>query len=305
MRIEKVTLIGMGAMGTFFAPKLQKIYGDNFRVLANGDRGSRLKNNGIYVGGDRYDFNIIDSDNRDTADLIIIATKDMGIASAIEDIKHQVGENTLIMCAINGVESEEKVAAVYGWEHVLYTVMRVSIVMKEGHSNYDGKSGVVLFGERDNRVKSENVLAIEEVFKQADIPYQIEEDMVFAMWFKYMANVGENMTCAMLGIPFGAFRDNDYANFIRVKAMEEVAIIANLKGIMLTRAEIEKQSETIKHLPKDNKPSTVQDIENHRKTEVEMFSGAICKMGKQLNVKTPVNEILYNGIKVLEGKYID
>lgn len=56
MRIEKVTLIGMGAMGTFFAPKLQKIYGDNFRVLANGDRGSRLKNNGIYVGGDRYDL---------------------------------------------------------------------------------------------------------------------------------------------------------------------------------------------------------------------------------------------------------
>ena len=40
--------------------------------------------------------------------------------------------------------------------------------------------------------------------------------------------VAENMTCAMFGVPFGAFQKNDDANFFRHKAMWEVIRIESL-----------------------------------------------------------------------------
>ena len=55
--------------------------------------------------------------------------------------------------------------------------------------------------------------------------------MIKGIWFKFMCNVGENLTCALLGIPFGVFRTSDHANAIRRKAMEEVVLIAQELGV--------------------------------------------------------------------------
>ena len=54
--------------------------------------------------------------------------------------------------------------------------------------------------------------------------------------------------------------------------------------------------------PRKNKPSTLQDQERGRKTEVEMFSGTVVRLGEELGIDTPVNRVLYHGIKVLEYK---
>lgn len=51
-----------------------------------------------------------------------------------------------------------------------------------------------------------------------------------------------------------------------------------------------------------NRPSTLQDLENHKKTEVEMFAGTVVDMGKKLGVPTPVSWMFYHGIKVHEEK---
>ena len=141
-----------------------------------------------------------------------------------------------------------------------------------------------------------------ELFERCEIPYKINTNMLHGMWFKYMANVGENMTCALLGIPFGAYRTMESANVIRWAAMREVAAIAQKQGIQLGEKEMEKQEKVVMGLPPLNKPSTLQDLEHGKKTEVEMFSGTVIRLGEKLGVDTPVNRILYHGIKVLEAK---
>lgn len=52
-----------------------------------------------------------------------------------------------------------------------------------------------------------------------------------------------------------------------------------------------------------NPTSTVQDLEAEKLTEVEMFAGNVIKMGKELGVPTPINEMFYHGIRVLEEKF--
>lgn len=306
MKIKKVTLIGLGAMGVFFAPKLDAYLGkENFRILADGERKERIQSKGVIVNGVRHQFTVITPETEgDPADLIIIAVKDTGISQAIHDIRYQVGQDTQIICVMNGIDSEERLAAIYGWEHVLYSYMRVSIVMQDGTANYDPKIGKVHFGEAKNNELSERVASIKALFDACTIKYTIDPDMIKGMWFKFMCNIGENMTCAILGIPFGAFQVSDHANAIRRKAMWEVVEIANRLGIDLGEADIVRQEKTIMNLPFTNKPSTLQDLENGRKTEIEMFAGKVVKLGEELGIETPINWMYYHGIKVCEEKNI-
>lgn len=304
MEIKKVTLIGLGAMGVFFAPKLDATLGrGNFRVMAEGERKERLLKRGVTINGVTHRFAVITPETtNDPADLIIIAVKDMGLNQAIADIKNQVGQNTQILCVLNGIDSEERVAAVYGWEHVLYSYMRVSIVMQGSVANYDPGFGKVHFGEAKNDTLSDRVKSIAGLFDGCRIKYDVDPDMILGMWFKFMCNIGENMTCAMLGIPFGAFRVSEHASAIRRAAMGEVVAIANKLGIDLGMEEIERQEITIKKLPFENKPSTLQDLENGRPTEVEMFAGKMVRLGQKLGVQTPLNWMYYHAIKVHEEK---
>lgn len=302
-KIKKISLIGLGAMGVFFAPRLAAAYPEGFRVIADGERKRRLEEKGVIVNGVNYKFPIITPDEKgDPADLILIGVKGYGLDQAIEDIRNQVGEETLIISLLNGVDSEEKLINSFGEKHVLYGYMRMSVVMKDGKADFDPYWGKIHFGEKMNKEYSERVLAVKEVFDKADIPYEIDEDMLKGIWFKFMCNIGENMTCALLGIPFGGFQVSDHANWVRIEAMKEVAAIAQKKGINIGKEEIEMQNKTILTIPYPNKPSTLQDLEAFKHTEIDMFAGTVIQMGRELGIPTPICEMFYHGIHVLEEK---
>ena len=304
-RIETVALIGLGAMGSFFAPRLYRVLGDHFRVIAGGERKKRLEEKGVTINGVNYHFPITEPESGEPApDLILVAVKGYALDQAIEDIRGLVGKKTQILSVLNGVASERAMTEAFGEEHVLYSYMRVSIVMKDGCTDYDPALGKVYFGEKYNRegAYSERVRAVKELFDRCEVPYEIQEDMIRGLWFKFMCNVGENLTCALLGIPFGSFRRSEHANYIRENAMREVAAIAQRLGIELVEEEIRQQDGTVKRLPFPNKPSTLQDLEAGKTTEIEMFAGTVIRYGKELGIPTPMNELFYHGIRVLEEK---
>jgi len=53
-------------------------------------------------------------------------------------------------------------------------------------------------------------------------------------------------------------------------------------------------------LSKNGKTSMLQDMEAGRKTEVELFSGAVMELGGEYGVPTPVNEMLHRIIVAKE-----
>lgn len=302
MKIRNAALIGLGAMGSFLAPRLEEGLGrDHFTVIAGGVRKERLTRDGVRVNGVCRRFRITEPEEGEPVDLLIIAVKDPGLPSAIRDIRRFVGEQTLILCIMNGVESEEKVAAAYGWEHMLYSYMKIPVELKNGSYDFDPQGGFIAFGERENKELSERVLAVRELFESCGIPYRIQEDMILGIWKKFMSNIGENMTCALLGVPFRAFQTSAHANAVKNMAKKEVQAVAAALGIGLTDEMIREQDRRSYEAP-DNRPSTLQDLDAGKKTEVDMFAGTVVRLGRELGIPTPVNELFYHGIKVLEEK---
>jgi 2-dehydropantoate 2-reductase len=272
MKLEKVALIGLGAMGSFFAPRLNSHLGSSFRVIAAGERKDRLEARGVTINGVNHRFTIIaPNDQTGPADLVIIAVKDTGLHQAIADIKNQVGPNTLILSVLNGVDSEEQVAAVYGWEHVLYSYMRISIVMTNGAADFNPDAGKIHFGEAKNDVLSVRVLAVKALFDACGIPYEIDNDMILGMWFKFMCNVGENMTCALWASPSALFkRANTPTSSGAARCGRSSA--SRISSASAGTGRNRRAGTDHQTLPFPNKASTLQDLENRRPTEVAMFA---------------------------------
>lgn len=302
--INSVALIGLGAIGCALAPGLSKAVGtENFRVIAGGERKKRLERKGVCINGKTYHFPIVSPEEKSSpVDLAVIIVKETDLPQAIEDIANQVGDDTILVSFMNGITSEEVIAGRFGKQKVIYGLTRKSVVMKAGVCSYDPRNGYFAFGEARNDTISPRIQAMKELFEKAEIPYRVEKDMVRAIWVKFMCNVSENQSSAILGIPFGAWRDSENANAVREMAAREVIKIANQKGIDLGEKDLLQQREVLKTVPYWNKTSMLQDIENGRPTEVEMFSGTVRRLGRKMDIPTPVNDLFYYCIKTLEDK---
>lgn len=90
--IKTVSLIGLGAIGTYLATQLKSVLGNDLRIIAGGKRKERILRDGMIAGGVRHDFNVVEpGENTGYADLAIIIPKFMGLRSALEDMKNQIG----------------------------------------------------------------------------------------------------------------------------------------------------------------------------------------------------------------------
>lgn len=300
-KIEKTALIGMGAVGAFVAPKLTKELGENFFVIADGNRARKLEK-GILINGEQYRPKTVSPESAERVDLLIFAVKNTHLGRAIEDAAPFCGEGTVVISILNGIDSEEKIKDAIPHANVLKAVIRVPAINKDGVINMPEKSGYISLGKSETGKQEEQLACVAELFDRAGIKYKIPEDMERDMWLKFMCNVSENLPCALLGLSYGAFKKDENLEKMRVKICEEVLNVAKCAGVDLRDEDIKTAGEKVKLLPESGKPSTLQDIEAGRKTEVDSFAGKVTELGEKYGVQTPYCEFLLHSIKILENK---
>lgn len=298
-----ITLIGLGAIGSIYGNLLRQVNDVNLRVLVDTERKSRYEAEGVYVNGERVPFVFINPGEVTVpADLIIVSVKYNHLPQAIQDIHNHVGENTMIMSLLNGITSEEEIANIYGDEKVIYAISNGIDATREGNGVYCSNPGKISFGKKTNETISPQLLAIKECFDRASIRNDIPLDMEQVLWYKFMINVGINQTSAVTRATYGVFQKVSYAKEIAKEAMMEVVQLAQAQNVLLKEEDIEVFFDTIiSGLSEEGKPSMLQDIEAGRLTEVPMFSQKVIDLGQKLQIKTPVNELLFRIIKTLES----
>lgn len=301
MEIKSAALIGLGAVGGFFAPAFANRLGEeNFCVIAEGERKVRLER-GVEINGTSYQFPVVTPSQARPVDLVVMAVKESGFAQAVEQIRGFVGADTQILCVMNGVGHEEQLTEIYGERRVLYSYMRIAAAKEGNVISYDAACSLQ-FGERENQILSPRVEAVRQLLEECRLPYRIEENMVLGIWTKFMLNIGSNLTCALLGVTYGGCAGNEHAVHIQRALMEEVVAVAQAKGIPLDERIMEGQMTASKRFPAQGKPSTLQDLEQGRKTEIEMFAGKVVEMGEELGIPTPHCWMIREAIQALEEK---
>ncbi|MDQ5986119.1 MAG: 2-dehydropantoate 2-reductase [Syntrophus sp. SKADARSKE-3] len=299
---NRVYIIGAGAVGAAYASIIYDKDPACISFIACGERFERLRRDGVVVNGKTYPIPVQNSeDSYPAADLIIVTVKHHHLDQAIREMKSGVGTNTLIISLLNGIDSEERIAAVYGEEKILYATVVGIDALREGNNVVYTKQGKIFFGEKQNFVISKRVRRVADFFNLMGIVHEIPEDMLRTLWWKFMINVGINQASAALKGSYGVFQTSPEARKLMESAMQEVIALARKLAIDLSDQDIEKWYTVLATLSPAGKTSMLQDVEAGRKTELEMLAGKVIELGRRHGVPTPVNEYLFNIIKEIES----
>jgi 2-dehydropantoate 2-reductase len=175
-------------------------------------------------------------------------------------------------------------------------------VKSDNHLTYSNK-GLLCFGEKEPNIISKKVQRLASFFNSVEFPYEAVTNMYQRQWGKLMLNVGVNQTVAVYEGNYGTIQKEGPARETMIKAMKEVMALSSFEGVSLTDPDLKYWLSVLDSLSPDGKPSMRQDLENHRFSEVELFSGTIINLGKKYNMETPANQMLYNQIKDIEKNF--
>jgi 2-dehydropantoate 2-reductase len=290
-------------MGAAYAAMFSEAKDFSVSFAARGERYRRLAQEPLTVNGKQYSVPVVHPDQvEEPAHLVIVALKHHHLEGALQDIKALVGDNTIVLSVMNGLESEEIIGAVCGMEKMVYAIAVGIDAVREGNRFSYANRGKIIFGCLPHDESDQRVDRVKAALDQAGIPNELSENMERVLWWKLMVNVGINQASAVLRSPYGIFQTSPHGLALMKKLMQEVIALAQKKNIDLTLKDLDEWCQILSTLSPDGKTSMLQDIEAGRKTEVEIFAGKMVFMGREYQVPTPVNDTVLHVIKVLESK---
>lgn len=301
MEIKKVALLGAGAVGSYVIWGLCGLEGVRLGLVAEGARAERLARNGCKINGQIFRPEVWTPEEAQGADLLVVALKYGALPGALSAIKTAAGTHTTVMSLMNGVDSEEIIATQVDKSQIIYSLIKVASHGEDGGYVFDPEATIgIIFGEARPPYDSERIQAVDALFKQAGLHARSSECIREEIWSKFRLNVCNNLPQAILGAGIGCYRDSVHMQAIQQGLRRELEAIAAAKGI-----DMSKVSASSKHgsmAPPTARYSTLQDLDAHRHTEIDMFALALMKMGAELGIPTPYCEYTYHMIKAIEEK---
>lgn len=301
MKIKSVAVLGAGAVGSYVIWGLSEKKDIRLGVIASGERAKRLKNKGCKINDTVYHPEVWTPEEAHGVDFLIVSLKYGALPGALDNITAVTGENTVIMSLMNGVDSEEIIAEKVGAEHLLHAVIKVASHKENDGYVFNPETTLgIIFGEVSAPYDSERVQAVLDLFSGTGLHYRATDCILEEIWSKFRLNVCNNLPQAILGAGVGCYRDSVHMKVISDGLRAELMAIAEAKGIDISKADVSSGRGSA--VPPTARYSTLQDLDAGRHTEIDMFSGALIRMGKELGIPTPYNEFTYHMIKALEEK---
>ena len=301
MKIKSVAVLGAGAVGSYVIWELSEKKDIRLDDIASGERAKRLKNKECKINDTVYRPEVWTPEEAHGVDFLIVSLKYGALPGALDDITAVTGENTVIMSLMNGVDSEEIIAEKVGAEHLLHAVIKVASHKENDGYVFNPEATLgIIFGEVSAPYDSERVQAVLDLFSGTGLHYRATDCILEEIWSKFRLNVCNNLPQAILGAGVGCYRDSVHMKAISDGLRAELMTIAEAKGIDISKADVSSGRGSA--VPPTARYSTLQDLDAGRHTEIDMFSGALIRMGKELGIPTPYNEFTYHMIKALEEK---
>ncbi len=304
----KIAIFGSGGVGGYFGGRLAQA-GQDVTFIARGGHLAAMTESGLRVdsiGGDFVVKPVKATDSPQSVgpvDLIILAVKSWQLEDAIEGMQPLVGENTMILPLMNGVEQMDALQNAFGLKHVLGGLCRISAVRAApGHIKHVGIQPSIAFGELDN-AKSERVESLRQMFVSLPgILVDVPANIMVAMWDKYIFICATSGVGAVTRQTMGEFRANPETREMLLHAMEEAAAIGRARGVPLPETLVTEIMGRIDAIAPDVTASMQKDIMAGRPSELEAQNGAVVRMGHALNIPVPTHEKIYEALLPLEKK---
>jgi 2-dehydropantoate 2-reductase len=276
----RIAVLGPGGVGGFLAGALERA-GTPAWLLAREETATVLERDGLRVTsvllGDAWTARPrIATQVRDPVDVLVVATKAVGLAKALDRVQGPVG---LVMPLLNGLDHLELLRERF--PAVVASTIRITADRP--------RPGVIEQTSPVVRVDlategQPDASAVAAVLGGAGIPVRVGGTEAQVMWSKLARLSALACTTAASDLELGAIRDDPAWSARLDRALAEGAAVAAADGASVdpvaTRAELDA-------MPYGSTSSLQRDVRAGRETELDAIAGAVLRAGERHGVATP------------------
>ena len=290
-------MYGAGGVGAFFGALLAHA-GNDVQFVARGAPLEAMRRDGLHIRsaliGDVHVTNVQVHERAaaaSPADLVLVCVKTHQTASIIHDLAGAVGDATIIVTLQNGVESDEVVAARFGWHRVVPAAVYVGATLDEPGVVMHAAPARISIGARPG-FDPARLPAVRHVLASTGQPVQISSDIQHERWRKLMWNASFNAVSATTMRTPGELLAIPETRTLLRRIMQEVVDVARALGIGLLDSDVDDHV-TWTERNSGMRTSTMVDRSRGRTMEADALVGVIVRKGRDAGIATPACDTMY------------
>lgn len=288
----KILIVGAGATGGYFGARLAEA-GRDVTFLVREQRAAFLKQRGLRIAGLERELRIeprvlTAGQLGGTFDVVLLTVKAAGLKNAIADLAPAVGPDTLIVPFLNGMAHMDALAAAFGADKVLGSVVHLV-----GTINGDGDIAILqplarwTLGEQGGGTSAR----LERLLAEVAVPgidVVAAPNGLDAVWQKWVFIVAAGVvTCLMRG-PVGDLAEVPGGEAFVAEVLAEVSMVSAAAGFPVPESE---QANTLAFLTQPGSTFTsslYRDVAAGLPNEGEHIVGDFARRAAELGVAVPL-----------------
>jgi 2-dehydropantoate 2-reductase len=300
----RIATMAAGAVGGYFGARLAAAGHDVFFIARGAHRDAMLKN-GFKIESVHGDVhlpqpNVIDDPAKvGPVDAVLFAVKLWDTEKAAEQTRPLLGPNTRVITLQNGVDSYERIAPIVGPERAIPGVTYVvAVIDRPGVIKQASKFQSIICGTHDGRPDSP-LEAFVNAAKAASIPITLSDNIERDRWRKFVFLSGTSGVTAITRNSMGPILADPDTRALFRNIMLETYAVGRAKGVAIDDDFVDdRMAFADANVPPTMKASMANDLDRGNRLELDWLAGEVCRLGKQLDVSTPVNDTVYAALKL-------
>ena len=294
--------MGAGAVGGYFGGLLSRA-GHDVTFVARGAHLAAMRLQGLALETpqgrwvvDRAHF-VGHASEAGPCDVVLFAVKAYDIDAAAAPLRALIDGGACVVSVLNGVDHQDRLAAVLGSGSVLGGLAMVSgVIVGPGQIRYTSAMSGLRFGEADGSM-SARAVAFRDACIGAGFAAELLPDIRAAQWAKFVGLATNAALTSLFRLPAGYLYHDAEIVPMATRAFAEVAALAQAEGIALPADIVERTLALHQSFPKTMYASMYHDLAKGRPLELDSFSGHVVRRGRALGVATPVHELAWLALK--------
>lgn len=298
----RIAIMGAGAVGGYFGGLLA-LAGHEVSFIARGAHLAAMRERGLRLQTPKGTLEVRDARfveqpaDAGPCDTVLFAVKAYDIEAAAAPLKPLVDGGACVVSVLNGVDHQDRIAAVLGAGSVLGGLAMVSgVIVEPGHIRYTSAMSSLRFGEADGSM-SPRAQAFQQACAGAGFGAELLPDIRAAQWAKFVGLATNAALTSLWRLPAGCIYHDAETVPLATRAFGEVAAVARAQGIVLPEDIVERTLALHQGFPKTMYASMYHDLARGRPLELDSFSGHVVRRGRALGVPTPVHEMAWLALK--------
>jgi 2-dehydropantoate 2-reductase len=301
----RIATVGSGGVGGYFGGRLAAA-GSDVAFLARGAHLAALKSSGLRIQSPMGDLHLPTVTATDDpaaigpVDVVFFAVKLYDTDGALALLPPLLGPETVVVPFQNGVDSVDLLTRAVGAPHVAGGTAYVAAVIAEPGLIRHTAMDTMIFGELDGS-RSPRLERLLDACAEARFHAVLSDHIQGDIWAKFARLATFSGMTAITRSPVGVIReDPDLLAMWQAATLETIAV-AKAKGVPLPAGVFDETMKNLESLPPNAKSSMLEDLERGRRLELPWLSGAVVRMGRELQVDTPIHRFIAAVLAPLVG----